>query len=158
MPKIDLVTVIHAPIERCFDLARSIDLHKLSTPGTDEKAIAGVTTGLIGKDEQVTWKARHFGIVQKLTSKITAFEYPYYFRDEMVEGPFSMIRHDHLFEAHQGKTLMSDKFEFQLPGGILGRWFNKIVLETYLRDLLTNRNRMIKDVAEGERWRTLLPG
>ena len=69
MPKIELTTIIDAPIERCFDLARSIDLHKLSTAGTDEEAIAGVMSGLIGKNEQVTWKAKHFGITQKLTSK-----------------------------------------------------------------------------------------
>jgi hypothetical protein len=84
MPFIELTTFIHAPIDRCFDLARSIDLHKLSTQGTEEEAIAGVTSGLIGKGEQVTWKAKHFGITQKLTSRITVFEYPYHFRDEML--------------------------------------------------------------------------
>lgn len=156
MPKIELVTIIHAPIERCFDLARSIDLHKLSTAGTDEEAISGKTTGLIGKDEHVTWKAKHFGITQRLTSKITAFEHPYHFRDEMLEGPFRMIRHDHLFETRQGETLMRDEFEFESPCGILGKWFTKIILERYLRNLLTSRNQVIKETAEGPRWQLIL--
>ena len=156
MPKIELITMINAPIERCFDLARSIDLHKLSTAGTNEEAIAGITSGLIGKDEHVRWKARHFGITQKLTSKITAFEYPFHFRDEMLEGPFRMTRHDHLFEKHGDKTLMRDEFQFESPCGVLGKWFNKILLESYLRNLLTSRNQMIKEVVEGEGWQGIL--
>lgn len=89
MARIDLTTIIHAPLERCFNLARSIDLHRLSMNGTEEEAIAGVTTGLISSGEEVTWRARHFGIVLTMTSKITGFEYPRHFRDEMVEGPFN---------------------------------------------------------------------
>ena len=143
MPLIEITTGINAPIERCFDLARSIDLHRLSTKETNEEAIAGITSGLIGEGQQVTWKAKHFGISQTLTSKITQFEYPYHFRDEMVKGAFRMIKHDHLFEASGGKTVMRDKFQFESPGGILGSLFNKLVLEKYLHNLLVRRNQVI---------------
>lgn len=156
MPVIELTTVIVAPIGRCFDLARSVDLHKLSTEGTDEEAIAGVTSGLIGAGQQVTWKAKHFGVTQTLTSQITRFAYPFYFTDEMITGAFKMIRHDHLFEEAGEKTVMRDVFEFESPGAILGRVFNKLFLKKYLRDLLIKRNKMIKKVAESERWKTML--
>lgn len=156
MPLIELKTVINAPIGRCFDLARSIDLHKLSTEGTEEEAIAGITSGLIGKGERVTWRARHFGIRQELTSAITEFEYPYHFRDEMINGTFKAIRHDHVFEESGNITVMRDHFYFESPGWILGRVFNKIILTRYLRDLLIKRNQIIKDVAESERWKTIL--
>jgi hypothetical protein len=59
MPTIVLKTIIAAPINVCFDLSRSIDLHKISTSDTDEQAIAGITTGLISDGEFVTWKAKH---------------------------------------------------------------------------------------------------
>lgn len=156
MPLIELTTVIHAPVGRCFDLARSIDLHKLSTRGTQEEAIAGVTSGLIGKGELVTWRAKHFGITQTLTSKITAFEYPTHFQDEMIEGVFKMIKHDHRFQEVDGKTIMRDKFWFESPCWILGILFNKIILEKYLYNLLITRNRIIKEVAEDDQWRTIL--
>lgn len=156
MPLIELTTSIHAPISRCFDLARSIDLHKLSTKETNEEAIAGVTSGLIGEGQQVTWRANHFGISQTLTSKITRFEYPCHFRDEMVRGAFRMIKHDHLFEESGDKTIMQDEFEFESPGGIFGILFNKLVLEKYLRNLLVRRNQIIKEVAEGDQWKTIL--
>lgn len=156
MPVIELTTIINAPIGRCFDLARSIDLHKLSTEGTNEEAIAGITSGLIGKGEQVTWRAKHFGITQTLTSKITEFEYPFCFRDEMVKGTFKMIKHDHLFGEAGDKTVMRDRFEFESPGRMVGRMLNKLILIRYLRHLLMKRNQIIKEVAESERWKEIL--
>lgn len=153
MPLIDLTTIIHAPIQRCFDLARSIDLHKRSMHGTNEEAIGGITSGLIGAGEQVTWRATHFGITQRLTSRITQFDRPNHFRDEMVEGAFKMIQHDHWFEStSDNKTIMKDQFRFESPGWIFGRLFNKFMLEKYLRDLLDKRNHVIKQVAESNTW------
>jgi len=156
MPVIELSTTIHAPIERCFDLARSIELHKLSTKDTDEEAIDGVTSGLIGEGESVTWRARHFGVTQTLTSKVTSLNYPQHFRDEMVRGAFRMFRHDHIFEKVGDKTIMRDRFEFESPGWLFGRIFNTLVLKSYIRDLLTKRNEVIKRVAESEEWRDIL--
>lgn len=93
MPTIYLTTEINAPVQRCFDLSRSIDLHVLSTRKTHEKAVAGVMSGLIGLNEVVTWRARHFGIWQQLTTRITAFNAPVFFEDQMVRGAFKKIRH-----------------------------------------------------------------
>ncbi len=76
MPTITLTTPItSAPIERCFLLSLSVDLHTISTKKTNERAIAGVTSGLMKLNDTVTWRAKHFGIYQNLTSKITVYEY-----------------------------------------------------------------------------------
>lgn len=155
MPLIELETVIHAPIERCFDLARSIDLHKLSTKETNEEAIDGVTSGLIGDGRTVTWRAKHFGITQLLTSKITGFERPYFFRDEMIKGAFNMIAHDHYFKEVNGTTIMTDKFYFESPGWIFGYLINKMILTKYLRGFLIKRNDIIKNAAETDLWKSI---
>lgn len=63
MPVIYLEPFIDAPIEKCFDLARSIDLHMESTKHTGETAIAGKTSGIIELNETVTWRAKHFRLV-----------------------------------------------------------------------------------------------
>ena len=39
---------VAAPIERCFDLARDVDLHVRSMTISGESAISGVTSGRIG--------------------------------------------------------------------------------------------------------------
>lgn len=146
--KIELLTKINAPIEKCFDLSRSIDLHIESTKQTGEQAIAGKTNGLIGLNETVTWRAKHFGIWQTLTSKITKYDYPNYFVDEMVEGTFKRIRHEHHFTWVNDHTLMKDVFVFKSPLGILGRLANFLFLTKYMTKLLEERNRVIKAVAE----------
>jgi len=156
MPEIRLITEINAPIDRVFDLSRSIDLHKLSTGKTKEEAIAGCTSGLIKLNETVTWRATHFGIRQELTSKITAYEHPRHFRDEMVKGAFKSICHDHYFVEVDILTRMTDVFVFESPLGILGNAFNSLVLTTYLKRFLEERNALIKEFAEGENWKTIL--
>jgi ligand-binding SRPBCC domain-containing protein len=148
MTQIELSTFINAPIERCFDLARSIDLHIESTKQTGERAIAGRTGGLIELGETVTWRAKHFGIWQNLTSEITEFEYPNYFTDEMVNGAFKSFRHQHLFFAVGDQTVMKDIFVFESPFGRLGRMANSMFLGIYMETLLVERNRMIKKAAE----------
>src|SRR3954463_7980994 len=97
MVTLEETTVIHAPIERCFDLARSVEVHLAGNVHWGESAVAleGVTSGLVGPSQRVTWRARHFGVRQKLTSEITRFERPTYFQDTMVKGPFRRMQHDH---------------------------------------------------------------
>ena len=150
MEKIELNTIINAPVEVVFDLSRNIDLHLESTKQTGEQAIAGKTSGLIEHGETVTWRARHFGIWQNLTSKITAFDRPEFFADEMVSGAFKSFRHEHYFIKENGQTLMKDIFSFESPGGILGRLFNWLILKRYMTKLLIERNRVIKAHAENQ--------
>jgi ligand-binding SRPBCC domain-containing protein len=156
MPEIKLETKIKSNIKICFDLSRSIDLHKISTAETNEKAIAGITSGLINLDESVTWQAKHFGITQKLTSKITKFESPKHFRDEQQKGIFKFIVHDHYFEERGENIIMIDYFYFQSPFGIIGKIIDKFVMTKYLTDLLNQRNEVIKNYAETEKWKTIL--
>jgi ligand-binding SRPBCC domain-containing protein len=153
MPVIRLETFINADRQIVFDLARSIDLHQISTAHTNERAVAGRTSGLIELNESVTWEARHFGIVQRLSSKITAMKHPEYFVDEMISGAFKSIRHEHIFEEKSNGTLMIDVFEYASPLGFLGNLADYLFLKKYLTNLLVTRNQVIKENAEQQvRW------
>lgn len=156
MPLIKLETEINSAIEICFDLSRSIDLHKISTAKTNETAIDGVTKGLINYDEFVTWQATHFGIRQKLTTKITAYKRPFHFCDEQIKGPFKKIKHDHYFVEKDNAVLMTDHFLFESPFKSLGRLFDRLVLTKYLTKFLIERNQIVKDFAETGKWQQLL--
>jgi ligand-binding SRPBCC domain-containing protein len=155
MVRIELVTNIAAPIERCFDLSRSIDLHMASTDWTGERAIAGVTSGLIGCDQEVTWQGRHFGIRIQHASRITVFHRPSHFQDCMVRGAFKSFYHDHYFETLQGNTRMKDLMVFEAPLGWMGSLVEG-VLGRHMRSLLDRRNLCIRRVAESDEWRNFL--
>jgi ligand-binding SRPBCC domain-containing protein len=153
---IDITTDIRAPIQRVFDLSRSVDLHTASTSQTGERAVPGVTSGLMQLGDYVTWRARHFGIWQQLTTRITVFEPPSYFRDSMVDGAFKRFDHDHFFSARGEFTQMRDVFAFDSPLGILGDIADRLFLAGYVRRFLDGRNALIKTVAETDRWRDYL--
>jgi ligand-binding SRPBCC domain-containing protein len=153
---IHLETRIAAPAIRCFFLALSIDLHMDSTAGTRERAVDGVTTGLIGEGESVTWRGRHFGLMLRHTSQITQYDPPAFFQDAMTAGLFKSFEHDHRFQEQDGKTAMRDELRFSAPLGFLGLMVEGLVLRAYLTRFLIERNKLVKQVAESERWREYL--
>ncbi len=159
------ITLIYAPLRRCFDLARSVEVHVLGNTHFGEQAIAagGVTAGLLNLGDDVTWRARHFGIQQQLTSAITRFEPPLYFQDTMLHGAFRSMQHDHFFRSLSGSppgmdevTEMKDVFRFAAPLGLFGLVAERLVLERYMGNLLRERNSVVKQVAESEDWRQYL--
>lgn len=152
--EIVLQTTIHAPVERCFDLARSIDFHVDSVASTQEQAIAGMMTGLISLGEEVEWRARHLGLWWNMRVRITAFQPPRYFQDSMVKGPLGSFTHDHIFETEDSSTLMTDRIRFRssVPGLLLDRW----ILRGHLLHFLQNRNSHLKAAAETNTWRRFL--
>lgn len=156
MPVIRLTTEINAPIEICFDLSRSIDLHKQSMEHTKEEAVAGCTKGLIGNGESVTWQAKHFGITQYLTSKISNMQRPFTFRDEQTKGVFDYFKHDHIFESKNNTTILTDVLEYKSPFGFLGKIADVLFLKKHMFNLLLVRNKTIKEYAESDKWKMLL--
>ena len=148
MPTIELLTDINASIGTCFDLARSIDLHVHSTAQTNERAVAGVTSGLVGLGDTVTWEATHFFVRQRLTVEIVEYDHPHHFRDSMVRGAFKRFDHDHYFKTTDTGTQMTDVFSYSSPLGLLGRLANLLLIDRHMRKLLVTRNELIKSAAE----------
>lgn len=159
MVTLNETTIIHAPIDRCFDLSRSVEVHLAGNVHSGESALAsaGVTSGLIGLRQRVTWRAKHFHIWHRLTSEIVALDRPAYFRDVMIQGIFRFLRHDHFFrESAAGATEMKDVFSFAAPLPVLGPLAEMTVLRRYMQALLRERNTVLKQIAESTDWRTYL--
>jgi ligand-binding SRPBCC domain-containing protein len=156
MQFIQLETKIAAPPERCFLLSLNIDLHKESTAQTNECAIAGVTHGLIGPNQTVTWQGRHFGLMLTHETLISKYDRPHHFQDIMLRGMFKSFKHDHFFDPlPDGTTLMRDELRFAAPLGPLGWLAEALILRRYLTGFLIKRNQLIQAVAESpvETWR-----
>lgn len=153
MGTIRIETYIGAPPARCFDLARSVDAHTASARSTHELAVGGKTHGLLALGDEVTWRGRHFGVTQELTSRITQFDSPVHFQDVMVRGAFSSLVHDHSFIAADAGTRMVDLVVYRAPLGFLGQLAEATFLTAYLRRFLVHRGQFLKGLAEGEEWR-----
>ena len=156
MPTIHLTTFIAAPVNVVFDLSRHVDLHKQSMSKYREEAVAGTRFGLIEKEDTVTWKAKHFFKNRFLRVKITDMQKPVQFTDVQLQGSFKMMKHEHHFKSCDNGTIMIDLLHFESPYGILGKWLNQFYLTRYMKNLLEQRNRTIKEFAESGKWKRLL--
>ena len=157
MPKIELETIICIDdINVVFDLIRSIDFHKISTEKSKEEAIAGKTSGLISLNETVTWRAKHLGFTQELTSIITDFDAPFFFADEMLKGIFKSFRHEHYLKQFDERIIVKDIFEYESPFGFLGKIADFLFIKRYMQIFLMERNTMIKEYAESGKWKEVL--
>lgn len=148
MTNINLVSEIKAPKQIVFNNARNIDIHQNSTSQTNEKAIAGVTSGLINYNETVTWRGKHFGFYLTHKSRITAMVCYEYFVDEMEKGKFKSFKHQHFFEETNGITIMKDVLQYETPFGYFGQLFDFLFLKKHLVNFLTERNDYLKLVSE----------
>ena len=156
METIRLQTWVNAPMERCFKLSLSIDLHVLSSALTGERVVSRVKSGLLGVDDSVTWSGRHFGFQLRHTSVVDACRPFMYFRDVMVEGVFERFDHEHHFAVMDDGTRMRDEVRFIAPWGVLGQAAEKLVLRRHMIQYLKRRNAVIKRVAESGEWKRFL--
>lgn len=150
MARIELEMRVNAPPAACYALALNIQAHVASTAHTGERVVEGPASGQLQLGDVVTWEARHLGIRQRLTVRITAASPPHHFRDELLRGAFQSLRHDHYFEPAAGGTLMRDVFEFSSPFGLVGRCFDYLFLTRYLKRFLLARNAALREQLESE--------
>jgi ligand-binding SRPBCC domain-containing protein len=157
MTTIRLETQIQVPVELCFDLARNLEIHQLTTAQTRERAVPpGITSGMIGPEDTITFEAFHLGMWQRLSSRITEFERPHRFADVMTKGAFASLRHVHEFFPQGDGTLMRDTMEFVSPLGPLGILVDVLFLKRYMQRFLEKRNAALKHIAESGEWRQVI--
>jgi len=148
MTTIKITTHYFAPIEKVFDTNRNIDIHQQTASKTKEIAIAGITSGLINKNDTVTWKGKHFGVYITHQSLIPAMIFPTYFVDEQLKGKFKSFKHQHFFEQKENYVEVKDLLEYETPYGIFGKLFDKLFLKKHLTNFIIHRNAILKDLAE----------
>lgn len=148
MTTIKITTHYFASIETVFDTNRNIDIHQQSASKTKEVAIAGITSGLINKNETVTWKGKHFGVYLTHQSLISEMDFPTYFVDEQLKGQFKNFKHQHFFEQKENYVEVTDLLEYETPFGIFGQLFDKLFLKKHLTNFIIHRNAVLKNLAE----------
>jgi ligand-binding SRPBCC domain-containing protein len=149
MGSIRLETLILVPVERCFDLARSIEVHCATAAFTDERVVEpGRTSGLLEHGDTVTFAARHLGFCRRLTAEVVEFDRPRWFADEMRHGAFGWLRHEHEFEPVDGGTLMRDRLDWRVPGGPLGAIIDRLLVTPHMRWFMLTKQANLKRYAE----------
>jgi hypothetical protein len=157
MEKIEFSTNIKAPIQRCFDLARSIDFRKISLDELNEESVAGCTTGLIGPNQHVLLQSTVGGVRLSTDLKIEKFNPPFFFSYEIVDSAFHSIVHDYYFYDISEETVMINHLYYRTRWGLAGDLFNFLFLHKYLTRLITKRNDLLREFAESDKWKDFIP-
>lgn len=157
MPKLQFTTLIHAPGQRVFDLARCVSLHKRHFEKHAIVPVQGKFSGLLDLREHVTWKGKFGRKVRMLAVEVTEMKAPDYFKMEFRKEFFDRFLHEvYLTEIDNG-TILMDQIDFSLPTKAFSPFMNNRCAEKMITDLLNERNALCKEYAEGNNWHAILP-
>jgi Uncharacterized conserved protein len=140
--------LIKASRERCFDLARDVKTHAETMRHSGEQIIRAPESQVLELGDEVTFEAIHFGIRQRLTSKIIDFDRPNSFTDEMQKGAFKSLRHRRDFRGEGVETIMTDTLDVVAPLGPFGWIAERAFLRSYMKRLIEKRGLELKRLAE----------
>ena len=84
-------------------------------------------------------------------SLIADYEKNVSFADEMLRGPYKSWYHVHRFEATREGVEMSDRVEYDLPFGLLGRLAHWILIRRQLQAIFEYREKRICQIFEQDR-------
>jgi Uncharacterized conserved protein len=151
MIRIEASIAIQAPIATVFDAERDVSFHTATQSHRGERAISGVTSGLLELNDEVEWEAFHFGIRQRLRVQISEMNPPIYFKDEMTKGIFKSFAHEHHFsEVDARTTLKKDIIEFSAPFGLFGSIAEQLFLRSYMTKFIQRKNSDFKALLENK--------
>lgn len=143
-----LTSRIRTTPERLFDLSLDMGDHALSLVHTGETAVTSTGGPVLGLGDEVTFRARHFGVPFRMTARVVALERPGRIVDEQVRGPFCSLRHEHMFVAEGEETVLTDRLTIRAPLGSLGSVVARYVLVPHLRRVLEVRAAHLRAVLE----------
>lgn len=132
MPVFERETRVDAPLDEVWAFHSRVSGLEALTPDWMHLRVDSVTgpdgepdPDLLTEGSRVAVSVRPFGVGprQSWTSAIVEREEgegTAMFRDEMVEGPFARWVHTHRFFADGDATLVHDRVEYRLAGGLVG--------------------------------------
>ncbi len=88
---------------------------------------------------EIDYRIKLFGIPMKWKTLIETFEAPRRFTDTQLRGPYLRWHHTHEYFAVEAGTLLTDRVEYQLPFGLLGRMVHPLFVRRSLEQIFDFR-------------------
>jgi len=144
MPVFSKSVIVKAPVETVFGFHEREDALRLLSPPFPPLRVIKKDGGLEPgsrvelKIGPVRWVALH-----------SAFAKNHFFEDRQIAGPFAKWIHRHEFESLGDGTRLTDRVEYQLPGGV---WINRLlgwIVNIGLLQMFRQRHQLTKRYCEG---------
>lgn len=124
-----------------------LNLAKITPPALGFKILTP-TPIKMGKGCLIDYRIKILGFPLRWTSLITEYDPPFKFVDVQLKGPYSFWHHAHIFKDHPEGTLIEDVVHYCLPGGVIGRWVQHLLVARQLDTIFDYRNKMITALFE----------
>jgi ligand-binding SRPBCC domain-containing protein len=85
-------------------------------------------------------RARQFGLPIRWTGQWEKAEAPSVLVDTALSSPFAIWRHSHIFSAHPEGSLLTDRVEYLLKGGLAGRIVSRCILPLVFAGMFRSRH------------------
>ncbi|MDB4973611.1 MAG: hypothetical protein JWN48_1952 [Myxococcaceae bacterium] len=138
---LDARQVLHTPLEQLFPFfADAKNLEQLTPPFLSFQILTPPPIDMhVGTLIDYRIKLRIIPLTWR--TLISAWEPPDRFIDEQLKGPYTLWRHEHLFEAQGDSTLVIDHVDYKVFGGSL---INKLVVQPDLERIFAFRKQELQ--------------
>lgn len=137
--------VIDAPLAQVFPFfAQPENLGRI-TPDWMGFEILQIDNLPMQAGTSMEYRIRLGPLPQRWRTVIVEYEPGRRFVDVQARGPYRWWRHEHTFAEHDGRTVMRDRIEYQLPLGPLGRLAQPVVARQ-LAAIFAHRERVIAEL------------
>lgn len=141
---------IAAPVEDVF--AFHLDTRNAALISPADTAILGVEGEFpvrTGSVVRMRMRQRPSPFAMRWRVRIEEVRAPERVVDVAERSPFAAWRHEHLFAAAgEGRTVMTDRVTYRLPGGPLGRLADRVFLRRRLEAAFAERHRLTRELLE----------
>jgi ligand-binding SRPBCC domain-containing protein len=147
MPVFEASTPLRCTADVLFDfLIRPANLVRVSPP--ELKVKLSDPPELLELGTVLTVVARRWGFPQRMITQVVQFEAGKMFVEEQRHGPFKKLVHHHLVETDGVVVRMTDRIEFEPPGGPLGLMLSASRIEKEMAELYAYRIQKFKEILE----------
>ena len=133
-------------------LIRPANSIRVTPPDLQTQLVEGPE--LVELGSRITVEARRLGMRQVLTVVVVVLEPDRLLADEQIQGPFRSYRHERRLEVLPGGTMLTERIDYQPPGGMLGLLLTASRIQEYLADMHEYRIKAMRELltppAEGQ--------
>ena len=131
--------VVGLPLEQAFEFfSDPRNLPRITPPWLGFTVLAAPERLFASCEMRYT--IRWLRIPVSWTTVITDYEPNVCFTDEQKSGPYRRWWHEHRFAPRGDTTLMTDRIEYEMPFGLIGRLVHALVVRRQLREILEYRS------------------
>ncbi|ODA29399.1 SRPBCC family protein [Planctopirus hydrillae] len=143
MPQFESQVQLPAAPEKIFDfISRPKNLASLSPPEAGLVFVEAPEVLSLGSI--MVCRVQAYGVVQQLEQKITVFNAPVGFREELIKGPIKSYIHDYIIEQQDDELcVLKNRIEFEPPGGLIGLMVTADKILDQLEDAFAYRRQML---------------